>query len=244
MCRMMGIANEDRIRANWLLAFEPMAVKGKIRRDMTEPGHHDGWGLVSYFRESFPEYIERQPHSVTQDLEHFHNGAKVVEESGNRVALLHFRKLSVGDPKISNTHPFLYKEWSFCHNGTIHDSDKIPLRVMKPAGTTDSERLFLYLMEHLDPRDQRKSIKKSISEIQKNFKYSSLTFLLTDGKTIYAYRDFDPQYEDYYTLYTTEVNAGRMISSEEIPEISPRWDALPKDTFLSFNCQKPKQLVK
>ena len=234
MCRMMGAVSNDKIKAEWLEAFEPLASTGKTRIDMPEPGHHDGWGIVAYFRENFPEYVDREPHSVTQDPEHFKEGAKLIENSKSKIALVHFRKISVGQPAISNTHPFLYKEWSFCHNGTIYDSEKIPLKKLKPGGVTDSERFFLYIMENLDSKNVPGSIKKSAEEIRKGFKYSSLTFLLTDGKKLYAYRDYDALYQDYYTLHFSKLDESRIVSSEPLSAVSPSWQTLQNGEFLSL----------
>lgn len=237
MCRMMGVQSNNLIKADWILPFERLAIDGKIRSDMNEPGHHDGWGMVSYFRNKFPEYIEREPHSVTQDQEHFKNGSKLIERSKCRMALIHFRKISVGKPMISNTHPFLYKEWAFCHNGTIFDSEKIPLLNLKPSGTTDSERFFLYIMEKLDKIGQdfklrSVEMKKTIDEIMSKFEHTSLTFLLTNGETIYAYRECDPKYQDYYTLYTTQTDGGSIVSSETFPQLSKQWTAMGNDSLV------------
>ncbi len=231
---MMAVVAKNQIKREWLDPVQDLAVRGKTRSDMPEPGHHDGWGMVAYFRENFPQYLEREPHSVTQDIGNFKNGIAAIEEAKAKLAMIHFRKISVGKPQISNTHPFLYKEWSFCHNGTIFDSDKISLEKLKPAGATDSERFFLYLMEHLDPADAAKSIRAAITQIKKDFKYTSLTFLLSDGKKIYAYRDCDPQYSDYYTLHTAAVDGSRIVASEPLPKLSAQWDAVPNGIFIEL----------
>ena len=236
MCRMYAAVSKNIIKQEWLAPVQDLAVNGKTRSDMPEPGHHDGWGMVAYFKEDFPEYLERQPHSVTKDLEHFKSGATAIEEGKSRAAMVHFRKMSEGQPQISNTHPFLYKEWSFCHNGTIFDSGKIPLKTLKPAGGTDSERFFLYLMEHLDAKKSQKSIEAAVAEFKKKFKYTSLTFLLTDGKSLYAYRDCDVKYGDYYTLFSSKMNGCHVVSSEPLTKVSPFWKPLANGELLAINC--------
>ena len=234
MCRMMAVIAKDQIKQEWISPCEDLAVHGKTRSDMPEPGHHDGWGLVAYVRKDFPEYLEREPHSVTQDIGHFKKAAAAIQDTNAKAAMLHFRKISVGEPKISNTHPFVYKEWSFCHNGTIFDSDKIPLKTLKPGGGTDSERFFLYLMENLDPANIEKSLGAVIWRIKSDFKYTSLTFLLSNGKSIYAYRECDPQYADYYTLYATTLNGSRIVASEPLSKISSRWEAVPNGSLIEL----------
>lgn len=229
---MMAAVSPQAVPSNWLTAFAPLATQGKIRRDMTEPGHGDGWGMVGYFRKGFPEYVEREPHSLAQDRETFQKSAEWVEQSRASVAMLHLRKSTEGVKSIANTHPFLHREWSFCHNGTIYDSERIPLKSLKPSGQTDSERFFLYLMESLRwPFRPQARMEKAIARLKKDFKYSSLTFLLSNGRQLFAYRDCDPQYEDYYTLYAAESAQGKIVSSEPIGEISTRWTQLPNPGF-------------
>lgn len=241
---MMAVASKNGIKADWILPFENLAIHGKIRVDMKEPGHHDGWGMVSYFpaknmggsadswggKELVPEYLEREPHSVTKDSQQFRNGAKLIEESKCRTAMVHFRKISVGLPQISNTHPFLHEEWVFAHNGTIFDSEKIPLTKFKPTGTTDSERFFLFLLERIaglqEKKKQIEELMRGAEEIGKNFKHTSLTFLLTNGKNLFAYRECDPQYQDYYTLFLSEVAGGTLFCSEPLPAVSQNWKPL------------------
>jgi len=232
---MAAALSSNIIQCEWLAPVLDLAVNGKTRSDMPEPGHHDGWGMVAYFKENFPEYLERQPHSVTKDLEHFKYSAQAVQNGKSKAAMIHFRKISVGQTQISNTHPFLYKEWAFCHNGTIFDSDKIPLKALKPAGTTDSERFFLHLMERLDPKNPFQSIQTAVDELKKKFKYTSLTFLLTDGKTLYACRDCDPQYGDYYTLFSASIKGGYVVASEPLTQVAPSWEPLANGEFLRLN---------
>lgn len=213
-----------------------LASRGEIRPDMSEPGHHDGWGLVSYLKENVPEYIEREPESLTENAELFEKAAKWAESSGYRTTMLHIRKSTDASKSIANTHPFVYKEWSFCHNGTIFDSEKIRLKKLKPSGQTDSERFFLYLMEQMKwPFKPESRIRKAAAYVRKHFKYTSLTFLLTNGKKLYAYRDCDPKYQDYYTLYTAQVNGAKIVSSEPLPSLSRDWTSLRNGELLRLD---------
>ena len=245
MCRMIAAISKKGVKADWILAFEPLAKSGKLRCDMDpkQPGHGDGWGLVAYLRPHFPEYLDREPHSAVQDPENFKRGARLIEHEQSPVAIAHFRKISVGKPAISNTHPFLHGPWAFCHNGTIYESDKIPLKKYTPGGGTDSERFFLYLVEHLeeskadlaDPKQVASELKKILARFKQDFKYSSLTFLLSDGKTIYAYRESgEKEFDEYYTLYTTQADGGNIVASEPLKKISSKWEPLPNDQLVTL----------
>ncbi len=232
---MIAALSPNPLPAECLRAFEILATNGKIRSDMSETGHHDGWGMTAYLKPNFPEYIERQPHSLTNDAAIFQKATKWIEEVGIKLVMVHLRKSTEGAKTISNTHPFLFQEWSFCHNGTIFDSEKIELRRLKPTGSTDSERFFLYLMENLSRFfSVERSLKKSIGEFKKKFKYSSISFLLSNGKKLYAYRDCDPKFGDYYTLYTTKINGGQWVCSEPLPSLSRDWTSLPNGTLATL----------
>lgn len=50
--------------------------------------------------------------------------------------------------------------------------------------------------------------------IHDQYKYTSITFLLSDGIDLYAYRDF-ADYSYYYTMYFTVLDDLIMVSQEE-----------------------------
>ena len=241
---MIAIQSTQKISTEWLNAFLPLAKKGILRCDETEPGHGDGWGMIAYFQNTQPEYLSREPHSAEQDKKIFEQCTKAVQNNLAHTVLTHFRKISVGQPAISNTHPFTYKNWSFCHNGTLYESEKIPLHKLKAYGSTDSERYFLFLMEHLDLKNPTLSIKNAIQKFKKNFKYSSLTFLMSDGEQLFSYRDFDPQFKDYYTLYHTQIQNAQIISSEPISIPNTQWQPLENlDLFITSKNKVQKETL-
>jgi glutamine amidotransferase len=245
---MMAATSRQGVRADWFRAFEPLASKGELRCDMdpSDPGHGDGWGVVSYFRPDFPEYLGREPLALYKDPGPFRRIAEVLEREKANLALLHLRKTSVGAVSISNTHPFLHGPWAFCHNGTIDPCEKIPLKRLSPRGSTDSERYFLYIVEKLeesgagrgDSKRVGEILKTAVADLKKIFAYrdgsetSSFTFLLTDGKTVYAYRDCDPKFQEYYTLYSADLGGDALVCSEPLPEIAADWTPLSNPQLL------------
>lgn len=86
------------------------------------------------------------------------------------------------------------------HNGTIPNFNE---KVVGLKGTTDSERFFLLVLKmgeegHLPIE---RALKLAIKKVRESYTYSSLTFLLTNGNRIYAYREYsDPRDSDYYNL--------------------------------------------
>ena len=172
-------------------------------------------------------YYGRSAHDASQDRAAWENAVDEIGKHPSNILLAHFRKASVGNRAIENTHPFLRNGWSFCHNGTIYEEDKLPLEKYSPAGRTDSERFFLFLLEAVEQhKDTRTALEKAIRHVRENFEYNSLTFLLTNGVSLYAYRGYsDARLEKhetveernrYYTLWAADVPGGHLVCSQPI----------------------------
>jgi len=204
------------ISSSYLLKFRLLAEKGMLSRKARAPGHKDGWGILLY-QKGKPVYLGRQPTSAMDDPR-YEKACKTLDELGATKGLLlgHLRKASpeYGQRTVENTAPFVKEEWSFMHNGTIR---KFNEKVVGLRGTTDSERFFLLILktkeENMLPIE--KALKLTIKKIRKSYRYSSLTFILTNGTRIYAYREYaDPQDSDYYNLMFA-IDSNMVIISQE-----------------------------
>lgn len=234
MSQMMAALPQKSVQSEWLSAFQILASRRSSRDG--DPGKQDGWGLVSYLNERSPEYIGREPGTLIDNTELFRKAAQWAESSGFGTTLLHVRNASEAPRSIANTHPFLYKEWSFCHNGAIFGSEGIPLKKLRPSGRTDSERFFLYLMESLMwPFSAERRILKAANHVRKHFEHTSLTFLLSNGKKLYAYRACDPRFENDYGLYVAEVDGGKIVCSEPLPSLSRNWTSLANGELIAID---------
>jgi len=214
---MLGIVSKNRISGLWLESFQRLAIGGKIKRDMSE-GHLDGWGISGYLGGN-AVYFGRSEKSAIDDFINYDAACHKAILSNTRILITHLRKATEGVDKIENTHPFIYKEWVFCHNGTIHGSEKLVLPHHKYEGTTDSERFFKFLVSKLEKRSSKyypEIIKSAVSEIADNYKYTSLTFLLSDGEHLFGCRDFRED-GNYYTLYYSYQKNVCLLCSEELP---------------------------
>lgn len=201
-----------------------LALDGVVPKGV-EPGHADGWGVV-VFNNGQIVLDQKSIISAAQD-------PSLVDMKSNpafldsTLLIAHLRKASVGAVDINNVHPFEKNGYVFCHNGSIKDSDLIVLEKYDPVGTTDSERLFLWLLEKIEgQQDVQTALEKAIETFKKQFKYRALNFILTDGENIWAYRDFDNASEEarqmglaeYYSLYIGK-SRDKVIVSSEIIEI-------------------------
>ena len=127
---------------------------------------------------------------------------------------------------MENTHPFTVGEWAFAHNGTI--------RKLNLHDQTDSEWFFLSLMnEFAKNRSSNvvELIKQRVATVRSLYNYSSITFLLSNGKTMYAYRDYTG-HEDYYTLFYTKTNDATIVCQEKL--FDSRWTGLENRQLLEI----------
>lgn len=191
MCRLLGVLSDKSVEASWIRQFKDLAKSGKTKDG---GGHQDGWGIVAY-QDNTPSYLGREPVSAIGDPKY--DMAVSALSSGaisTKCLIAHVRKASPGiEINLKNTHPFVYKNWTFCHNGTLFEFK--PTLQVPMEGTTDSETLFKYMLPGLlanleKPYHER--ILDSIRDAKKLMKrYRAINLLIANGESLYAYRDFN-----------------------------------------------------
>ena len=142
MCELFGIcANKKYVLNDWLKEFYSHSVK-----------HPDGWGLALF---EYGVNVEKEPirakdsASLRQSLS---------TELSAEVALGHIRLASVGKLIYDNCHPFVRRDnsgrvWTLMHNGTIF-TDVLDSYKENQVGTSDSERILMYLMDKMNEKIQ------------------------------------------------------------------------------------------
>ena len=113
------------------------------------------------------------------------------------LSIAHLRKGSIGSVIQENAHPFVFDDWSLCHNGTLFESEALPLSddiKTRIQGTSDTERFFLSIMDNLrkkpqDSKNIRAGIIQAITYIRKHHDYVALNILLSNGKKLWAVRE-------------------------------------------------------
>ncbi len=207
MCRMLAIAPKkgSYVNADLLRGFRELASCGMVKPGV-KPGHGDGWGMVTWNGE-VPTYLGREPADAWTDPNYEEACHRIAQSRISSPLLVHLRKASVGSKTIENTHPFVIDQWAFAHNGTI--------RKMNLKGKTDSQWFFESLMheKELSGGDLFLALKKRIGAVQEAYQYSSLTFLLSNGLDLFAYRDCSG-HKEYYTMYFTETSDAIVICQE------------------------------
>jgi predicted glutamine amidotransferase len=198
MCRMVGVVFRDRFPLGTLTDLRHVSEIGKIPGEK-EPGHKDGWGIVS-FRNGSPRYIGRSTRPAFIDPSFDSALEDMPELISPNILIAHVRAASAGGATLPNTHPFVVGGIVLAHNGTIKSFN--PVTKLKPKGETDSERLLLVLTDRLEETgDLRSALKSLIRDDIRKHKSSAAILLVSDGKTLYGYRDYsDARKASYYDL--------------------------------------------
>jgi len=141
MCQLLGM--NCNVPTDICFSFE-----GFHRRGGATDDHADGWGIAFFEGPGCRVFIDSKS-AIESPV------AKLVREypihSTNVIA--HIRRATRGIVALENTHPFVRELWGrywiFAHNGTLEHFAPSLNGVYRPVGTTDSERAFCYMLEHL-----------------------------------------------------------------------------------------------
>ena len=208
MCRMLAYSGTIDDANGTLKEFRRLAEEGKAPPGAVL-GHKDGWGIICYAK-SIPKELGRRTGNAMVD-ELYVSASKEAARLRPRILVAHLRKASPGmEISLENTQPLQRGSWSFAHNGTIWSPT-----FRRSSGHSDSVIFFEKLLENIqrqsdsDTMDQKilkevKQLRKIIVDNpdSKGRTYTSVTFILSDGNSLWILRDYsDDRDEDYYTMH-------------------------------------------
>lgn len=121
-----------------------------------EKGNADGWGIVAYCKGYQTPLIVKSPYPAYSDPS-YNWSINYLNLYQPQITLSHVRQGTGGNNNTQNSHPFVYKNWSFEHNGNLQGIFKEPFRSKvfgryakslgdSPKGKTDSEAVFYYFL--------------------------------------------------------------------------------------------------
>ncbi|MEM7709761.1 MAG: class II glutamine amidotransferase [Pseudomonadota bacterium] len=245
MCRLVGYAGPEialeRIvtaPAHSLLRQSQAAVEAKLAVN------GDGFGLAWYSGNGATPGLYRGVMPAWSDA-NLASLARVIR-SGHFIA--HVRASTTGAVSQANCHPFVHGRWSFAHNGQIADFPAIR-RALDAAlpdrfhalrqGTTDSELLFLTLLDCGLEGDPHAAIPATIARItalQGGAAPNRLTCLLSDGDRIIGFRQSGDGRAPTLYLSNGPLDAGgRALASEPLDGIAANWIALAEDALVTLD---------
>ena len=202
MCRMFGMVATQAVSPRELLHDAPRSLRALSHE------HNDGWGIAL----SSDAWQVHKSIACAAQCTSF----PLVAATEARVVVAHVRKKTVGDLAIANTHPFRRGNLVFAHNGTVASPAMTaliaPARLAEIEGDTDSERLFAFVLTHIDiAGDIERGVVRAIRALQSLGEIGSANFLLASDARVYAYR----QGRSLFTLARAGV---AMVASEKLTD--------------------------
>jgi predicted glutamine amidotransferase len=187
--------------------------------------HDSGWGMAVYRRgEGEEAHCVRFPEAAYSDGD-FRKAA----DMRGRLFNCHVRRATLGGLTLANTHPFCLGSYSLSHNGTVLKFARLlEPDVTPPAGDTDSEHLFNFLMRDLDPADVAGSLRRLVTTCIARSPFSGLNFLFSDGERLYAYR------LGIFELHWV-ARPGQLLVSSEVITPEERWHSVQQDVLLTLD---------
>lgn len=206
-----------------MVAARPMPVRELLHEAprslaVLSNEHRDGWGIAT---STDGDWQVRRSTSCAARCSDF---AALAELRADLV-VAHVRKATVGRLSLANTHPFRRDQLVFAHNGTVSAiaalvSRIAPEHLARVEGDTDSERLFAYILTHIDEAGAvGQGIARAVTAMHALGDVGSASFLLSCGERLYAYRCGR-------TLFTRMRGDVTIVASEPLTEET--WDEVPE----------------
>jgi glutamine amidotransferase len=194
MCRLFGLIANRPVDVGYSLTSGSTAFRDFATQNP------DGWG-IGWYQDGLPQ-VRREPLDAAAS-ERFERHAHEV----STVFVSHLRRATTGVPSEVNCHPFPLGRWLFAHNGSLDRECLIGL--LDPAhrqvlrGQTDSEVYGAWLLQSIEAASTPTDGIATALETVRADSHSGLNFILTDGETLYAYREASAS-PGYYSLWLLE----------------------------------------
>jgi glutamine amidotransferase len=224
MCELFGLSAKTPVDVReYLKVFYSHSVR-----------HPHGWGLM---REAGNQIeIIKEPVCAS--------GSRILSETIQKTLpqtnlLAHIRLATVGAKKYDNCHPYSGldasgRTWTLIHNGTIYSGVQLAKYLSEQTGDTDSERIFLYLIDEINS-----AIKKSNSPLSDSSRFeivnnlavtlsprNKLNFMIYDGELLYVHKNMKD------TLAYKKLENGIVFSTQPLDDDG--WIQLPMTQTFAF----------
>jgi glutamine amidotransferase len=156
-----------------------------------------------------------------------------------RSFIAHIRHATIGIRSRQNCHPFLDTDrsgrwWTLAHNGSLFERTGADELFARQAGSTDSERILLYLVERMNEAidvlgrplsaDERFEVIEGL--VRELAPGNKLNLIISDGKRMYVHCNEEG------TLHFRQFNHGKLIATE--PLLGGRWREVPTTRLIAL----------
>lgn len=219
MCELFGFTARSKAGINkWLKIFFSHSNE-----------HQNGWGLALLDENAFS--VGKEPKKALESLylKNFLSGNIKTAK-----CIAHIRKATIGDVNEKNTHPFSVcdkfgRRWTLAHNGTIFDSEALAPFQYTQNGTTDSERILLYIVDCINKLDKDnsdlriKTVDKAVKTIVPGNK---VNLLIYDGEFLYVHKN------EQGTLFEKNIDGGVMFAT--VPLDADGWQEFEQNRLMVY----------
>ena len=226
MCELLGISSIRKMSVNELLReFFSHSEK-----------HPNGWGMATFYDGSASISIEKEPIQASKS-------GYLKERLSHKMELstlmTHIRFATIGSMEYGNCHPFLKRDasgrsWVLMHNGTIFDYPTLSPYQYRQEGSTDSERILLYLVDQINQKQAALGRAAKASErfqllntlISDLARGNKLNLLLYDGELMYVHTNYAN------SLYVCEDGESAIFCT--VPLKAGHWVPVPFTTLCAY----------
>lgn len=202
-------------------------------------GAPHGWGL-GYFQAGQP-LLRKQPKSLSEPLDFAAQAAALK----STLVIGHVRDATVGGQRTENTHPFRYRNWIFCHTGTLERFAEIREDLLRAVpefirrnirGNTDSEHLFHLFLSFVNDTgridDQRIAPTIAAQALASTFTYADRLIadrggspasgccVLTNGSVLVATRRGAPLAVFRTSSHRCEDSEGKPVNASHLKAVA------------------------
>src|SRR3569833_4158751 len=226
MCRMLGMAAARPTSLRDLLHDAPRSLR------VLSEEHADGWGIA--LRRNDTWTVKRSTTCAARCASYAGLDQEAV------LAIAHIRKKTVGDLSLANTHPFQRGRFVFAHHGTVDTAPLVaataPEHTASLVGTTDSEKLFKFVLTHVDRVGEvTAGVTSAVRALLALGSIGSASFLFCDGDRLYAHRLGR-------ALIATQRRGESLIASEP-PTDNDRWTEIVERQLVVLERPQPSGVL-
>jgi len=183
MCELYGVSSNKVVGVSF--TWRGFVKRGRV--------HRDGWGVAWYLDNGLAGVVKEPRPAPDSPI------ARLMTQGvRSKIVISHVRWASRGDVSYVNTHPFVRRiwgrDWVFAHNGDVSgiiNDPRFKLKWCYPAGETDSEYAFCYIVEQLSILQNNWSLEDIVIKLWRVAdeigEYGKFNFLLSDGGYLFAY---------------------------------------------------------
>lgn len=218
MCEVFGVSSDREINVN-------SELKEFFKHGEFNP---HGWGIASWDENGSVTLVKEPANSTVSE--------KVSEILSSdftcRGMFAHIRRATIGHVESENTHPFKGtdsngREWTLVHNGTIFESEDLLPYVDVQEGETDSERLFLYILDQLDGiTDESERFELMDSIVVRLSEGNKLNLLIFDGENLYVHKN------EAGTMFRKNCDGYVLFATRPLDEDA--WEEVPINRLLIY----------